>query len=194
MDQKPPSTLTPVQAQVFLALSQGATVAEAAQSTGIHRTTIYKWLQNIKEFDQLVGDARAHYIFTLQDQILETSDSAIAKLRTILDNPATPLALQAKVALQILRHPLVRLAWDSPHPAALPADPKAAAPPPSPPAPAAPIRQISTNREIAVPAKSAAPQPPAPPPTGPKVGRNQLCPCGSGKKFKRCCLGKSTAH
>jgi uncharacterized protein YecA (UPF0149 family) len=21
-------------------------------------------------------------------------------------------------------------------------------------------------------------------------GRNDLCPCGSGKKFKRCCLGK----
>lgn len=23
-----------------------------------------------------------------------------------------------------------------------------------------------------------------------KIGRNQPCPCGSGKKFKRCCLGK----
>jgi hypothetical protein len=22
------------------------------------------------------------------------------------------------------------------------------------------------------------------------VGRNELCPCGSGKKFKRCCLQK----
>lgn len=22
---------------------------------------------------------------------------------------------------------------------------------------------------------------------GPKVGRNEPCPCGSGKKFKRCC-------
>jgi len=24
--------------------------------------------------------------------------------------------------------------------------------------------------------------------TSPKVGRNQPCPCGSGKKYKRCCL------
>lgn len=24
----------------------------------------------------------------------------------------------------------------------------------------------------------------------PKIGRNQECPCGSGKKFKHCCLGK----
>ena len=23
-----------------------------------------------------------------------------------------------------------------------------------------------------------------------KIGRNDKCPCGSGKKFKKCCLGK----
>jgi hypothetical protein len=28
----------------------------------------------------------------------------------------------------------------------------------------------------------------------PEVGRNQPCPCGSGKKYKRCCLGKISAH
>jgi uncharacterized protein len=27
----------------------------------------------------------------------------------------------------------------------------------------------------------------------PKVGRNELCPCGSGKKFKHCCA-KATLH
>jgi SEC-C motif-containing protein len=26
--------------------------------------------------------------------------------------------------------------------------------------------------------------------TAPKPGRNDPCPCGSGKKFKQCCLGK----
>lgn len=25
----------------------------------------------------------------------------------------------------------------------------------------------------------------------PKVGRNESCPCGSGKKFKKCCLIKN---
>lgn len=25
----------------------------------------------------------------------------------------------------------------------------------------------------------------------PKVGRNDLCPCGSGKKFKQCCEAKT---
>ncbi len=27
-----------------------------------------------------------------------------------------------------------------------------------------------------------------------KIGRNEPCPCGSGKKFKKCCLGKSNAR
>jgi len=26
---------------------------------------------------------------------------------------------------------------------------------------------------------------------GPKVGRNDPCPCGSGRKFKQCCMRKS---
>jgi hypothetical protein len=26
-----------------------------------------------------------------------------------------------------------------------------------------------------------------------KTGRNEPCPCGSGKKYKHCCLGKETA-
>lgn len=26
-----------------------------------------------------------------------------------------------------------------------------------------------------------------------KIGRNDLCPCGSGKKFKRCCLDTGRA-
>ena len=25
---------------------------------------------------------------------------------------------------------------------------------------------------------------------GPKIGRNDRCPCGSGKKFKKCCIEK----
>jgi hypothetical protein len=35
--------------------------------------------------------------------------------------------------------------------------------------------------------------PPAAPRGGPKVGRNDACPCGSGNKFKKCCEGKVVA-
>src|SRR5579859_1768934 len=27
-----------------------------------------------------------------------------------------------------------------------------------------------------------------------KIGRNELCPCGSGKKYKKCCIDKSIAE
>jgi preprotein translocase subunit SecA len=30
----------------------------------------------------------------------------------------------------------------------------------------------------------------APPPARQRTGRNDPCPCGSGKKFKKCCLNK----
>ena len=33
-------------------------------------------------------------------------------------------------------------------------------------------------------------QPPPPLSSGEKVGRNEPCPCGSGKKYKKCCLGE----
>ena len=26
-----------------------------------------------------------------------------------------------------------------------------------------------------------------------KIGRNEMCPCGSGQKYKKCCLGKEAA-
>jgi uncharacterized protein len=28
----------------------------------------------------------------------------------------------------------------------------------------------------------------------PKVGRNDACPCGSGKKYKKCCGAEQTQH
>jgi hypothetical protein len=36
-------------------------------------------------------------------------------------------------------------------------------------------------------AAAARPKPPRPVRSAPKIGRNEPCPCGSGRKFKRCC-------
>jgi hypothetical protein len=67
---------------------------------------------------------------------------------------------------------------DRPEPSVLPQEPIAPAPP---------LRAI----EPVEPAK-AAPEtaPGAGIRRGPKIGRNDPCPCGSGKKYKKCCLGK----
>ena len=50
-------------------------------------------------------------------------------------------------------------------------------------------RQQRNLQFQAGPAQAEAPQAG---PCGAKVGRNDLCPCGSGKKYKKCC-GKTAA-
>ena len=51
------------------------------------------------------------------------------------------------------------------------------------------------NEAFAPGMPSAPVEPPAMPfRRGPKVGRNEPCPCGSGKKFKKCCGKPPTIH
>jgi preprotein translocase subunit SecA len=55
--------------------------------------------------------------------------------------------------------------------------------PPPPPPPAADGKKASDMVKAATEAVTKA----KPVRAGPKVGRNDPCPCGSGKKFKHCC-------
>jgi preprotein translocase subunit SecA len=48
-------------------------------------------------------------------------------------------------------------------------------------------RQSSASDLVSQAAEDLSKQPPKPKRVGPKVGRNDPCPCGSGKKFKQCC-------
>jgi preprotein translocase subunit SecA len=72
------------------------------------------------------------------------------------------------------------------------ADSTVAAPPP-----AAPAQAAAPPSAAQPPGRPLAPTPPAPAAPGPprpdtfvrelpKVGRNDPCPCGSGKKYKQC--------
>lgn len=52
----------------------------------------------------------------------------------------------------------------------------------------APYRRLAMTMDIEEYAPLRyAPQRPEPRQVGPKIGRNDPCPCGSGKKYKRCC-------
>jgi hypothetical protein len=53
-----------------------------------------------------------------------------------------------------------------------------------------PRQPYRLGRDLLAPFTEAPPPPPADPVTQPraKVGRNEPCPCGSGKKYKKCCL------
>ncbi len=53
-------------------------------------------------------------------------------------------------------------------------------------------RQRRQQQQLQYQAGAAQAEAPKPVRTGAKVGRNDPCPCGSGKKYKKCC-GKSAA-
>jgi hypothetical protein len=88
----------------------------------------------------------------------------------------------------------------------LPAEYKTRPIPPSEPAKSTVIPHIPPDPTSPAPtrATSEPPQPPQPPPPSPetpavpflrphpKIGRNDPCPCGSGHKYKKCCLLKSS--
>lgn len=50
------------------------------------------------------------------------------------------------------------------------------------------VKKALESATPAEPPTSAMPHPRAKPQKKAKVGRNEPCPCGSGKKYKRCCL------
>jgi uncharacterized protein YecA (UPF0149 family) len=52
---------------------------------------------------------------------------------------------------------------------------------------AAPARQAVRGGEEVMQAAIKAASAPAPRQVVEKVGRNEACPCGSGKKYKKCC-------
>ena len=60
----------------------------------------------------------------------------------------------------------------------------------------APKRKAPAKMQMHRGAQGGAGSAPAKPQTvrrsHPKVGRNDPCPCGSGKKYKKCCLGKES--
>ena len=51
----------------------------------------------------------------------------------------------------------------------------------------APVRRAHASDIVSEAAAAAGQAKPKPVRTGPKVGRNDPCPCGSGKKYKQCC-------
>jgi hypothetical protein len=100
-----PSTLTPHQAQVVHAQSQGATITAAAQASGLHRTTVYNWLKTQPAFESAVEQARADYVLTLRDDLKSMSCLALSTLRSILESKDTPAAVRLNAALAVLHRP-----------------------------------------------------------------------------------------
>jgi transposase-like protein len=198
--------LTPAQQKVVALLSAGATIAAAARAAGVHRNTVTNWRRNpaiqaaltqdsqakanlwLGETDPVVLLKAALALLELQRQatlavpekaIRETSDSVDAPCRIVQSahnaaqpNPQATEIRQSKPIAPIAA--IVQPAHNAAH--GLAASHAA--------------RETNPIRSPATPQPSGTPRPSAfaTLPHGPKISRNHPCPCGSGKKFKRCCL------
>jgi SEC-C motif len=186
--------LSAQQLAVICALSSGATMTAAAEESGIHRNTINNWRRNLLPFQQAFASAQYDKAILFREKLEGLVDLALQTIRDILTDPKAPAGVRLKAALAI-----VNTAITPPEPKKqIELDIERVAVAPSP--------KVHNNAqsEISVPSSSPVTDPPPPPEMAhnsaqqpirrstPKVGRNESCPCGSGKKFKRCCVDNPT--
>jgi hypothetical protein len=175
------------QLAVISALSSGATLTAAAEQAGIHRNTIHNWRRNSPPFQEAFAHAQYDRALFFREKMEAHIDLALQTLQNLLTDPKTPASVRLRAALAIIGS------------ASTPPPPKQRVEPDIEKVviPRTPPQVIAEEQLGAMPnhAQSAQPDPPPavhPPATirreTPKIGRNDVCPCGSGRKFKRCCL------
>ena len=171
----PDTVLTPIQEQVLSLIAAGSTATAAAASAGIHRNTVGNWLRSSRAFSRALASVHFNRALYWREQAETLAPAAVDAIRDIMVNFSAPAAVRLKASLAILD--------------------KAAAPLLPPPTPES-VQPESVHPESVHPKSMhnrAQVTPPSPSQPRAKIGRNQACPCGSGKKFKHCCLSPPAA-
>jgi hypothetical protein len=173
--------LSTQQFQVIGALSSGANLTEAAAQAGVHRNTVANWRGSSPRFQQALADLESDRAVIFRDRAHQLADLAFDSLREVLTDPKSSPSVRLKAAIFIIQ-------------TAMPTVPSKAGKPPI--FNSHPLEQPQKEPSLAqecttenLPKDARKPEPYRRP--EPKIGRNDACPCGSGQKYKRCCLGKS---
>jgi cellulose biosynthesis protein BcsQ len=188
--------LTPQQLQVVDALSNGATLTTAAAQAGIHRNTIANW-HNFPDFREALAIAHHDRAILYRDRAVDLADLAFEAIRTVLTDPNSSPSIRLRAAIFIIDKVVTPPKFEKEDPAGM-AEPLAAMEeeadrmqPSQPPADAQNCtivpNDMPSTRTILHKSSNPTRRP------EPKIGRNATCPCGSGRKYKHCCLGKSSA-
>jgi preprotein translocase subunit SecA len=175
--------LSPQQIQVLQALLSGVTMTAAADAAGVHRNTVSHWRASHLGFRYAINDALYERSLHHRERALELIDLAYEQLHHLLAAPDTPAGIRMKAIQYIIEKattapepkPEVELNFETVQctPESHPRNLHNSAQPPAPKPEPAPVQTI--RRE------------------GPKVGRNDPCPCGSHKKFKQSCINLHNA-
>ncbi len=184
----PELSLSAAQQTVMAKMASGSTARAAAAAAGVHRNTIANWLC-LSDFRQALALAQYERAVSLHQQAESIADEALSWVRALIADREVPAAVRLKAALSIidrasapLPEPPAALAEIHRNaPAELIVDSSPAPlPSPFPEIPEIVPKNAQCEPSVAVPIRN----------TSPKIGRNEVCPCGSGLKFKRCCLDK----
>jgi hypothetical protein len=191
MDFSPDSTLTPQQHRIVTLLAAGNTLTEAAAAENIHRNTIGYWRRTVPAFARELEFAVREQRLYWHEQATSLAPVAIQVIEDCLTNPNSSPSLRFRAATFLLK---------------LAIDPQAKAIRPlatvAPELEAISGQMLAMRKEIneekidtvqATEVYVAAQNCTKPQPirVAPQPGRNQTCPCGSGVKYKRCCIAKA---
>jgi hypothetical protein len=204
--------LSAQQIQVIDALSSGATMTSAAAAAGIHRNTIPNWRRNNFVFSHALAHAQYDRALQFRERAQDYIDLAFETIQDLLTNPTTPPSVRLRAALAIVEitsnppDPAKRVEFDiekihksrssqtitedqlEPAPEGnneVHNDAQSTPDPEPEPSPiCVPSRPFAANSHPLVHKVAQIRH------TGPKIGRNDPCPCKSGKKYKRCCIDK----
>jgi transposase-like protein len=202
-------TFSPIRQQVIAHLSTGLSFTAAAEAAGVHRNTISNWRREIPSFATAFEKAARDQARAFQEEALDAVPLATQAILAVLNDPATPPALRLRAAGMILKMADIKSAAQerevlidlTPGVRTITEEPA-----PDPEKIARLRAEIASTRAqfLAELEKRCASDSPetlhnfaqSPVQTirreAPKVGRNESCPCGSGRKFKICCLGRAT--
>lgn len=94
--------LEPAQVKAVAALASGASMTTAAESAGVCRQTVHRWMRDDPEFVAALNAARTDAVAAIRGEFRGLATEAVATVRDILGSPNAPAAVRAKVALAIL--------------------------------------------------------------------------------------------
>ncbi len=165
------SIFTPAQDRILTAVALGGTAIAAMREARIDSDTMAEWLRD-KEFAAALEEARVQKQLLFCDQAEALAGEALARLRVLMSDPEATRSLNLRATLKVLDTALRFLHPDT-HALILPDAPQNPKPVHKNAQPDPIIRQNAQRPE---------------PIRVNKIGRNELCPCGSGRKYKHCCL------
>jgi len=177
---------TPQQTIVLDALASGASVTDAAEQAGVHRNTIANWSRENVAFRIGLTNAQYDRALFLREKAEEMTDLAFQTLKVIMSDDKASPSVRLRAALAVVK--LVTSQMPPPKRVSLHDVDQTMA---------AAEEPEEDEDEFENPAQTAQSETPATVQTirrdHPKTGRNEACPCGSGLKYKRCCLNEPKA-